>query len=131
MKKVLRILWKVVKWLLLSIILLLLLIAIVVKVPAVHNFLLKQGTSYFNEKTGGNLSVEEIDLRIPSYVQLNGISLKSPDNENVASIGNIEISIGWRYLFRKTIQIDKLVLEDVDAQLLNSDGSEWNYDFII
>src|SRR5690606_33814272 len=44
---------------------------------------------------------------------------------------NIEISIGWRYLFRKTIQIDKLVLEDVDAQLLNSDGSEWNYDFII
>ncbi|NEN25126.1 hypothetical protein G3O08_16620 [Cryomorpha ignava] len=130
MRKVFRILWKVVKWVLLSVIFLLILIAIIVKVPAVHDFLLQKGTTYFNEKTGGNLSIAEIDLRIPGYVQLNGISLKTPDDEKLASIGNIEISVGWRYLFDKTIRIDKLVLEDVDAQLLNRDGSGWNYDFI-
>lgn len=118
------------KWVLLSVVLLLLLIAIIVKVPAVHDFLLDKGTTYFNEKTGGNLSVNEIDLRIPGYVQLSGISLKTPQNENLAEVGNIEISLGWRYLFNKTIRIDKIVLEDVDAQLLNTDGSGWNYDFI-
>ncbi len=130
MRSVLRILWKVVKWLLLTVILLLILVAVIVKVPAVHDYLLKKGTTYFNEKTGGNLSIDAIDLRIPTYIQLNGISLKTPDNENLAIIENIEISIGWRYLFNKTIRIDKLVLEDVDARLLNANGSGWNYDFI-
>lgn len=131
MKKVLRFLWKLVKWVLLSVILLLVLVAIVVKVPAVHDYLLHKGTEFFNEKTGGNLSVESIDLRIPTYVQLNGISLKTPDNEKVADIGNIEISIGWRYLFKKTIRIDKLVLENTDARLINADGTGWNYEFIV
>lgn len=131
MKKVLRFLWKLVKWVLLSVILLLILIAVVVKVPAVHDFLLHKGTEYFNEKTGGNLSIESIDLRIPTYVQLSGISLKTPDNEKLADIGNIEVSIGWRYIFKKTIRIDKLVLENADARLINADGSGWNYDFIV
>ena len=131
MKKILRFLWKLVKWILLSILLVLVLVAVVVKVPAVHNFLLHKGTEFFNEKTGGDLTIESIDLRIPSYVQLNGISLKTPNDEKVADIGNIEISIGWRYLFKKTIHIDKLVLENTDARLVNSDVSGWNYDFIV
>ena len=131
MRKVVRILWKVVKWLLLSVILLLILIAIIVKVPAVHDIILSKATTYFNEKTGGNLSIEEIDLRIPTYVQLNGISLKTPENEKLARIGNVEISIGWRYLFDQTIRIDKIVLEDVEGQVLNQDGVGWNYDFIV
>lgn len=131
MRKVLKFLGKLIKWVLISLLLLLILVAIVVKVPAVHDFILHKGTAYFNEQTGGNLSVESIDLRIPSYVSLKGISLQDPQDQKVASVGNVEVSIGWRYLFKKTIRIDKFVLEDVDAQVLNTTGKEWNYDFIV
>lgn len=131
MKRVFRILLKILKWIFITILAVLLLLVIVVKVPAVHDFILQKATTYFNEKTGGNLSIRSIDLRIPSYVQLEGVSLESPDSQRIAYVGDIEISLGWRYLFNHTIRVDKLVLKDVEGKVFQKDASGWNYDFIV
>lgn len=131
MKRIVRIVFKIIKWLIVVVLCVLLLVVIVVKVPAVHDFILDKTTHYFNEKTGGKLTIQDIDLRIPFYVQLEGISLKSPDGQRVAYVGDLEISLGWRYLLNQTIRVDKLVLKDVEARVIKKDNSGWNYDFIV
>ncbi len=131
MKQVLGILFRILKWIFITILAVLLLLVIVVKVPAVHDFILRKATTYFNEKTEGNLSIRDIDLRIPSYVQLEGVSLESPDSHRIAYVGDIEISLGWRYLFNQTIHVDRLILKDVEGRIFQRDASGWNYDFIV
>ena len=131
MKRVLRFIWKLFKWLLISAISLFLLLAILLYIPPVQKFLLQKGTQYFNEQTGGNLTVNQIDLRLPFYLQLEGINLNSPSGDKIASIGEIEISIGWRKIFSKTIRLDDIHLEDVDAAIRAEKDGNWNYQFIV
>lgn len=131
MKRAVRILLKTLKWLIITILAILLLLVIVVKVPAVHDFILQRATTYFNEKTGGDLNIRAIDLRLPTYVQLEGISLQSPDSKRVAYVGDIEVSLGWRYLLDQTIRVDKLTLKDVEGRVFQKNESGWNYDFIV
>lgn len=131
MKRVLKFIWKLVKWLLVICISLFLLIAIVVHLPPVQSFMLKKGTDYFNEKTDGDLSVEEIDLRLPFYLQLEGINLENPDGEEIISLGNVEISIGWRKIFLQTISLDDIHLENAEATLSSNQYGVWNYQFIV
>lgn len=131
MKRALRFIWKLIKWLLITVLSLFLLIAILVHLPPVQNFILKKSTGYFNEQTGGQLSIEEIDLRLPFYLQLEGLVLKSPESEKIASIDNFEISIGWRKAFFQTISLDDIYLKGVDANLNANKAGTWNYQFIV
>lgn len=131
MKRVLRFIWKLIKWLLITVISLFLLIAIVVHLPPVQSFLLRKGTTYFNDKTDGDLSIGDMDLRLPFYLQLEGIVLNDPQGEKIASIGDIEIGIGWRKIFFQTISLDDIQLADVDATLSADQTGKWNYQFII
>ena len=131
MKKALRFIWKLIKWLLVTVISLFLLVAIIVHLPPVQDFILSKSTEFFNDKTGGYLTIEEIDLRLPYYLQLEEIHLSDPHSQKVASIGNIEVSLGWRKLLSKTISIDDIFLKDVDANLNAGSEGVWNYQFIV
>ncbi len=130
MRRVLVVLWRIIKWTFLSVLALLFLLVVLVNIPAVHDYALAKGTEYFNEQTGGNLSVASIDLRLPYYIQLNGVSLDTPENKEMVYFQNLEVSLGWRYLLDKTIRIDKLVLSDARAAIrMDKDGA--NFDFIV
>ncbi|MFN2428852.1 MAG: translocation/assembly module TamB domain-containing protein [Cryomorphaceae bacterium] len=131
MKKALRIIGRILKWILLILAAFFLLIFIIWKVPAVHNYALKEGTGYFNDKTKGNLSVDEIDLRLPFYIGIRGISLADPDSQKIASIGEIEIYPGWRALLNNTIKVDDVEISELDAEVFRNASGKWNYDFII
>lgn len=131
LKKGIRILAGILKWVLIVLIALFLIIFAVWKIPAVHDYALKRATNYFNTETQGDLSIEEIDLRLPFYIGIRGISLHGPDSEKIASIGEIEVFPGWRALFNNTIQIDEIKVSDLNAEIFRNIEGRWNYDFII
>ncbi|HKL03974.1 MAG TPA: AsmA family protein, partial [Cryomorphaceae bacterium] len=131
MKKSIRILIGILKWTLIILAVFFLLLFAVWKIPAVHNYALKRATSYFNNKTQGNLSIEEIDLKLPFYIGIRGISLHGEDSAKIASIGEIEIYPGWRAIFNNTIKIDDVNVSQLDAEIFRNKQGRWNYDFII
>jgi len=130
-KKSLRIIWKVFKWTLFALFFLFLLIFIIWKVPAVHDYAVKKGTEYFNDKTGGDLSIGGVDLKLPFYIGLENILLNDPEGSKLASIGSLDLYPGWRMLFAKTIRVDELNLSKVDAKIFMQANERWNFDFII
>lgn len=129
-KKSLRVLGKILKWSFIIVILVFLILFIVWKVPAVHDYAVQKGTEFFNNKTGGKLSIGEVDLRLPFFIGLEEINLDTPKGEKLASIGKLEIYPGWRMLVKKTLRVDRIDIEEVDAQILLNENGEWNFDFI-
>ena len=93
-KKIIRITGRIALWLLAFLLLVFLLVFIVWKVPAVHNYAVRKGTTYFNDKTQGNLSIEKVDLKLPFYIGIEGIELKGPATNDIVSVGQLE-KINW------------------------------------
>lgn len=129
-KKSLRITARVFKWILIVFILLFVLIFAVWKVPAIHNFAVKKATSFFNEKTGGDLSIGAVDLRLPFFIGLEQINLQTPEGQKLASIETLEIYPGWRMLFAQTIRVDEINLSGVDGKIFIKRDGSFNFDFI-
>jgi hypothetical protein len=130
-KKSIRITAKVFKWILIVFIFLFVLIFVIWKVPAVHKYAVGKGTSYFNEKTGGDLSIGEVDLKLPFFIGLEDISLLTPDGTKLASIDDLEIYPGWRMLFAQTIRVDEINLSGVEGKIFVNKSGEFNFDFIV
>jgi hypothetical protein len=130
LKKSLKVVGKIFKWILIILLFVFLLIFIVWKVPAVHDYAVEKGTSFFNEKTGGNLSIGEVDLRLPFFIGLEDISLDDPQGDRLAFIDDLEIFPGWRMLFAKTIRIDEINLSGVEGKIYVNKNGSFNFDFI-
>ncbi|MCZ4410145.1 translocation/assembly module TamB domain-containing protein [Cryomorphaceae bacterium 1068] len=130
-KKSLRITAKVFKWILIVFIFLFILIFVIWKVPAVHQYAVNKGTSFFNEKTGGDLSIGHVDLKLPFFIGLEDISLLTPDGSKLASIESLEIYPGWRMLFANTIRVDEINLSGIEGKIFVNKSSDFNFDFII
>jgi len=130
LKKSLKVIGKIFKWILFFLLFIFLLIFIVWKVPAVHEYAVKKGTSFFNEKTGGDLNIGEVVLRLPFFIGLEDISLDDPQGHRLAFIDNLEIYPGWRMLFAKTIRIDEVNLSGVEGKIFVKKDGGFNFDFI-
>ncbi len=131
MRKILRVLWKIIKWLLIVLAILVALIFVIAKVPAVQKYIIGYGVEYFNKKTGGELAIHDISLNLPFHAGLEGVSLKDPEGVEIAYVGELDVHIGWRYALKKTLRIDGLSLKNVRAQVLVDGNGLANYDFII
>ncbi len=129
-KKIIRITGRIALWLLAFLLLVFLLVFIVWKVPAVHNYAVRKGTTYFNDKTQGNLSIEKVDLKLPFYIGIEGIELKGPATNDIVSVGQLEVYPGWRALFQKTILLDDVALSDVKMTYNVDSKRKTNLDFI-
>ncbi|MFT5903933.1 MAG: hypothetical protein ACI9O2_000789, partial [Flammeovirgaceae bacterium] len=129
-KKSMRIAAKVFKWILIAFIILFVAIFAIWKVPSIHEYAVNKGTSYFSEKTGGQLSIGKVDLRLPFFIGLEDIDLLSLDGSKLATIDGLEIYPGWRMLFAKTIRIDEINLSGIEGKIFVNKNGEFNFDFI-
>ncbi|MEM9050701.1 MAG: hypothetical protein AAGC47_01510, partial [Bacteroidota bacterium] len=129
-KKSLRIAGKVLKGILIFWLVVFLLIFIVWKVPAVHDYAVGKGVDYFNEITGGELSITKVDLRLPYFIGINDVELSDPAGVRLISIEDLEVYPGWRMLFSKTIRLDEVNLSGSNSKILLDERGDFNFDFI-
>ncbi len=126
-----RRLWVVLKWVVGIPILLFLLISVLLALPPVQKQIIKRGVTWFNSKTGGQLTVDGIDLRLPWYLALENVALYDDKSQLVVKFDELKTSIGWRAILSNTIRIDKLELYGLSANIYcESSNGKWNYDFI-
>jgi uncharacterized protein involved in outer membrane biogenesis len=112
--------------------LIVLIVAVIVALllPPVQKYALNKGTAWFNKTTGGELSIREIDVRLPYFIHLDGVSLKGPEKTHIAQIETLRVSLGWRMIFNKTIRIDRIELTGLNANIESDANGSWNYEFI-
>ena len=108
-----------------------LLVALIFHLPPFQSYLLEKTTTFFNERTGGDLKLESIDIRIPYYVRIEGLTLSRPTGDHLLSAENIEVKLGWRNLFNRTISLNDIYLKNIDGKLVADKDGNWNYQFIV
>lgn len=88
-------------------------------------------SSFFNDFTGGSLTVGELKLRFPLAVQLRNVSLKAPDSTEIANFDALNAHINLFSLFRGAVDITSVSIDSLDANIVVSQDSALNIQFLI
>lgn len=95
-------------------------LAVLLYIPPVQNWLVRQVVASASEKTGLDISVDNVRLAFPLNLSVNGVSvLQKVDSlpnvtDTIAGIRNVIVDVRLLPLFRSQVEIDRLSLSDVN-----------------
>lgn len=110
------------KWIggiLLTPILLFILLTILIYLPPVQNWLVRQVTAYASEKTGMSITVERVNLVFPLDLGVKGFRMIQPNDslpqvkDTVADVRRLVVDVQLLPLFNKNVEIDALEFNDM------------------
>ena len=131
-RKAVRVTSKIFLWLIVLFMVLFASVWIILKVPAVQNFLTTKATSYISNKTHTRVELTHIDLGFPKSILLQGIFLEDTNHDTLVSINEIDINLNMWELFSKTISIESLVVDDFHVRLRRTEkDSTFNFQFLV
>lgn len=113
---------KYVKWgvaVLLTPIILIVLLAVLLYIPPVQNWAVRQVAAYASEKTGMDISVGHVKLVFPLDLGVEGLRVTHQNDslpqvhDTIADARQLVASVRLLPLFRKNVEIDKLDFRDV------------------
>lgn len=108
---------KIAKWgigIILTPMLLFVMLAILVYLPPVQNWLVKQVASYASDKTGMQISVNHVSLKFPLDLSVEGFRMIQPNDslpqvrDTVADVDRLVVDVKLMPLFKQTVVIDEL-----------------------
>ncbi len=128
-----RILWTITKvfmWVFGSIFGLLALIFILVFLPPIQDFLTEKAEIFLSKKLTTKVKVETIRLSLPLGLSINGLYVEDLQQDTLLYAGHFEADINPFALIKKKLQITKVSLDDVYANIWINEDSVSNIDFL-
>lgn len=117
-------------WLLLLPVILLILVAILIYVPPIQNFLRGKAVTFLHEKTGTNVSLDHFNLRFPIGLTLEGFHMDDLQGDTLVHVGALKANVSMSSLWRKKIVIGSISLEGGRASITQDQDSVFNFDFL-
>lgn len=131
-KIVIKRILKILLWCTASIVLLLILLALAIRIPAVQNSLVQKTTSYLSEKTKAEIRIEKILLSFPTSLSLEGILVKDLDHDTLLYASEIKANLNMYRLIKKEYVINKVYLNNITANISRKENdSTYNFNFLI
>ena len=132
MKKYIRKTAKVLAWIFAGIILLLLMLYILVRIPAVQNYASGKLVNMLEKQTGAEISLERLLIEFPTTVSLQELFVGDARGDTILYAGNLGTNISiWGLLWNK-IHISGFTLENSTVRITRSStDSLFNFQFII
>lgn len=99
-------------------IIILILLAVLLYVPPVQNWAVRQVASYASESTGMTVRVDRVRLRFPLDLTVNGFLATQPNDslrnitDTIADARQLVVSVRMRPLFHGNVVVDRLELAD-------------------
>ena len=91
------------------------LLLVLLRIPYVQTQIARVVTSQLSKQTGAELHIDRVGINFTDRVVLKGIYAEDLQGDTLLYAGVIDIDIGLAGLFRRTIDVDRLMLEDVDT----------------
>jgi len=119
---------KALKWtglIILTPVLLFIILAILLYIPPVQNWAVRQVTSYASDKTGMSISVERVKLVFPLNLGVHGIKIIQPNDsfpqirDTIADVQTVIADVQLLPLFRKQVEIDALEFSKMKVNTAN------------
>ena len=123
---------KVLMWLVVSFLSLFILITILLQFPSVQTRLVTMITSQISSRVDTPVHIDRVAIRFPKSVGLKGIYFEDTRGDTLLYAGSIFVDVGMLGLFRNQVNVNKLELEDVVANMKREQpDTVFNFQFLV
>ncbi|QNL49457.1 translocation/assembly module TamB [Olivibacter sp. SDN3] len=132
MNKVGRIALKTVLWIIGSVIGLTLLIFILIRIPAVQNFVVQQVVSFLEKKIETPVKIARVSLDLPKLLVLEGVYFEDQKQDTLFSGDQLKVDISLLKLLNNKVEINEIDLRGITAKIDRTlPDSSFNFDYIV
>lgn len=117
--------FKILLWILGIVVGLPLLIAVLLYIPPVQNFVVRQACSYVSKSTGMRVSVGHILLKFPLNLKVERATVIEASGDTMALAKNLEVKVALLPLLKGDISLRGLEADSVFYQMNNADSAMW------
>lgn len=119
-------------WIIGSIIGLVLLVFILIRIPAVQNYLVQQVTGYLENKIKTPVRIGRVSLDLPKMVVLEDVYFEDQSRDTLIAGEKLRVDISMLKLLRNTVEISRIDLEGITAKIdRRLPDSAFNFDYIV
>lgn len=127
-----KLVFKILFWLVGSIITLLLLVIFMIQIPTIQNIIRKQAITFLENKINTPVEVASISIKLPKLVVLKGVYFEDQNGDTLLAGENLSVDISLLKLLKNQIEINKIDLQGITAHVERTmPDSVFNFDYII
>lgn len=127
-----RIALKTILWIVGSIIGLVLLIFILIRIPAVQNFVVQQVVSFLEKKIETPVRIERVSLDLPKLLVLEGVYFEDQKQDTLFAGDLLKVDISLLKLLNNKVEINEIDLRGITAKIDRTlPDSTFNFDYIV
>jgi translocation and assembly module TamB len=124
--------FRIILYILGSIILLIILIIIFLQTPWGKSVVRQQAVKYLRNKLKTEIVIANLDYSIPDMVMLEGVLVKDRKNDTLINVQKLIVDLDMIGLIKGNLSVDNVLLEGVNAHIYrNIPDTTFNYNFII
>lgn len=132
MNKIGRIAIKTLLWIIGGIVGLILLVFILIRIPAVQNYVVQKVTSYLENKIKTPVRIASVSLDLPKMLVLEGVYFEDQSRDTLLAGEKLRVDISMLKLLRNTVEISQIDLEGITAKINRTlPDSSFNFDYIV
>jgi len=132
LKKIVRRIFKIIGWVVLSIVALLVLVIILIQIPAVQDFGRKKIVSFLRNKIHTKVEIRKLAISFPKKVVLEGVFMEDQQKDTLLATNKLEVDIDMFKLLKSTVAIKYIGLDGATAKVKRlQPDSTFNFDYII
>ena len=104
---------------------------IVVRIPAVQQYVAQQAAGWLSEKLKTEVKVEGFSLRFLDKLSLDGVFIRDLNKDTLLYTGHLEVNLTDWFIFKEEKELKYIGLKDAYIYLNRpKNDSVWNYQFI-
>ena len=128
----LRLIFKIILWIIIAFELLFITIAVLIQVPAIQKRIITYATAIISNKTHTKVDINKISIAFPKSLVIEGLFLEDIKRDTMLYAGKLKVDIAFWGLFHHEIHINSVGLEEVKLNLYRPESdSVFNFNFLI
>jgi hypothetical protein len=128
---IIRKIFKVLAWIVLSIISLFLLVLILIQLPSVQNYGRKKIVSFLEKKIGTPVTIAHLDIDFPKLIVLEGVYFEDENKDTLLAGKKLKVDISLLKLLKDKVEINEISLNGITAHINRNASGIFNFDYII
>ncbi len=132
MNRIVKKSFKVVAWIVGSIVFLLLLIIIAIQIPAVQNFAKDKAVSYLEKKIKTKVAISNLSIAFPKRIVLTGVYFEDQKHDTLLAGKEIRVDIGMFGLLHNEVNVSYLSLDGIRTNIYRvKPDTSFNFQYIV
>src|SRR5688572_8574539 len=122
--------WKITRFVLLGILLLIVFAWLAIQTTPVQNWLAKKVTNRLSRDLNTNISIKKVDFALFNKMLLEGTLVEDRNKDTLLYAGTVEVRITDWFFFKDNIELKYIGLKNAQINFQRTD-SIWNYQFLV